>query len=221
MIIYSDSLSSLELLSSASQYKMDIDTFHCLRIIDNLASRGIRTYLQYIPSNSGIIGNHKADGIAKNASTIDQPSGRPIPNRDIYHWKLPEVLLNKNNPTLSPSPNKHLSNIYHRILSGSNRLNFLVFPHQFPNSGGKVPSSPLCRSCNLKNETIDHCLFECNMLTSTQYTLQCKMLECFKHHRISVSAKSLTDHICTQSTELNVYSFIIQLLVLKYLLQEI
>ena len=41
IMVYSDSLSSLELLSSASQYKMDIDTFHCLSIIDNLASRGI------------------------------------------------------------------------------------------------------------------------------------------------------------------------------------
>ena len=67
IIIYSDSLSSLELLSSASQYKMDIDTFLCLRIIDILASRGILTHLQYIPSHLGIIGNHKADEIAKNA----------------------------------------------------------------------------------------------------------------------------------------------------------
>jgi len=108
IINYSDSLSSLVLLSSAFHYKMDIDTFHCLRIINNLASRGIRTYFLYIPSHSGIIGNHKADEIANNALIIDQPSWRPIPIRDIYRWRLPEVLLNKNNPTLSPFPNKHL-----------------------------------------------------------------------------------------------------------------
>jgi len=90
---------------------MDIDTFHCLRIIDNLLSRGIRTYLQYVPSHSGINGKHKADEIAKSALNIDQPSGRPIPIRDIHHWRLPEVLLNKNNPTLSPFPNKQLSKI--------------------------------------------------------------------------------------------------------------
>ena len=65
VIIYSDSLSSLELVSSVSQYKMNIDTFICLRIIDNLASRGIRTHLQYILSHLGIIGNDKADEIAK------------------------------------------------------------------------------------------------------------------------------------------------------------
>ena len=65
IIIYSDSLSSLELLSSASQYKMDIDTFLCLRIIDIFASKGILTHIQYIPSHLGIIGNHKADEIAK------------------------------------------------------------------------------------------------------------------------------------------------------------
>ena len=33
--VYSDSLSSQELLSSASQYKIDIDTFHCLLRVQN------------------------------------------------------------------------------------------------------------------------------------------------------------------------------------------
>ena len=65
IIVYPDSLSSLELLSSAPQYKLDIDTYHCLSIIDNIASSGIRTYLQYIPSHSGISGNHQVDEIAK------------------------------------------------------------------------------------------------------------------------------------------------------------
>ena len=219
--IYSDSLSSLELLSSASQYKMDIDTFLCLRIIDIFASKGILTHIQYIPSHLGVIGNHKADEIAKNALNIDQPSGRPIPIRDIYHWRLTEVLLNNKNPTLSPFPSKHLSKIYHRIWSGSNGLNFQAFSYQIPNSSGKVPLSPLCRSCNLKNETIDHCLFECNMLTSVQYTQQCKMLECFKHHKIPLTAKSFADHTFLQSTELNIYFLIIQLLVSNDILQEI
>ena len=58
-------------------------TFHCLRIIDNLASRGIKTLLQYIPSHAGTSGNHKADEISKNALNIDQPSGRPIPIRHL------------------------------------------------------------------------------------------------------------------------------------------
>ena len=64
IIIYSDSLSSLELLSSA-QYRMDIDTFLCLRIIDIPATKGILTHIQYIPSHLGIFANHKADEIAK------------------------------------------------------------------------------------------------------------------------------------------------------------
>ena len=41
IIIYSGSLSSLELLPSASQYKTDTDIFHCLRIIFNLTSSSI------------------------------------------------------------------------------------------------------------------------------------------------------------------------------------
>ena len=127
IIIYSDSLSSLELLSSASQYKMDIETFLCLRIIDILASKGILTHLEYIPSN---------------ALNIDQPSGRQIPIRDTYRWGLTEVLINNKNPTLSPFPSKHLSKIYHRIRSGSIGQNFQVFSYQLPNSSGEVPSSP-------------------------------------------------------------------------------
>jgi len=42
IIDYSDSLSSLELLSSAFEYKVDLDTFHCPSIIHNLASRDIK-----------------------------------------------------------------------------------------------------------------------------------------------------------------------------------
>jgi ribonuclease HI len=91
IIVYSDSLSSLELLASAPQYKLDIDTYHCLSIIDNLASSGIKTYFQYIPSHSGISDNHQVDKIAKNAINIDQPSGRPIPIRDIYRWRLSDI----------------------------------------------------------------------------------------------------------------------------------
>ena len=142
-------MSSLELLSSASQNKMDIDTFLCLGIIDIFASKGILTHIQYIPSHFGI-GNHKADEIAKNALNIDQPSRRPIPIRDIYRWRLTEVLINNKNPTLSPFPSKQLSKIYHRIWSGSNGLNFQTFLYQIPNSSGEVPSSPLCRSCILR-----------------------------------------------------------------------
>jgi len=34
-------------------------------IISNLASRGIRTYFQYVPSHSDIIDDHEVDNIAK------------------------------------------------------------------------------------------------------------------------------------------------------------
>ena len=44
IVIYSDSLSTLELPSSASQYKIDIDTFLCLKIIDILTSKSILTH---------------------------------------------------------------------------------------------------------------------------------------------------------------------------------
>ena len=38
---------SLELLGLTSQYKLIIDTFHCLTVANALASKGIKTYLQY------------------------------------------------------------------------------------------------------------------------------------------------------------------------------
>ena len=151
---------------------------------------------------------------------IDQPSGRPIPIRDIYHWRLSELLLIKNIPLLFPFPNKHLSKIYHRIRSGSNGLNLQAFSCQLPSSSGSVPSSPLCRYCNLKNERVDHCLFECNRLSSAQYTLHFKLLKCFKRLKILLSAKSLSDCTCTQSSELNVYLLIFQLLESKDLLNK-
>ena len=130
-------------------------------------------------------------------------------------------MFNKKNPTLSPFPNKYFSKIYHRIRSGTNGLNFLAFSYQFPNSSGSVPLSPLCRYCIMNNETIDQCLFECNMLTSAQHTLQCKLLKYFKHHKISLSAKSLANYTCTQSTEIDIYHLIFELLESKDLLKDI
>ena len=44
---------------------MDVDPFYCLIIINNLASRGIRTYLKYVPSQSGITSNHQTDKLQK------------------------------------------------------------------------------------------------------------------------------------------------------------
>jgi ribonuclease HI len=126
IIVYSDSLSSLELLSSAPQYKLDIETYHCLSTIDNLASSGIRSHLQYIPSHSGTSGNHQVNEIAKNAINIDQLSGRPIPIRHFYQWRLSDIMFNKNNHNLSPFPNNHFSKIYHRIHSRTNGPNFLI-----------------------------------------------------------------------------------------------
>jgi hypothetical protein len=216
IIVYSDSLSSLELLYFASQHKIDINTLNCLCIIETLASRG---QIQYVPSHLAITGNHQADDIAKPVLNIDQPSGRPIPIRDIYCWRLSELTLNKNKPCLYLFPNKNLSKIYYRIWSGSNGQNSQAFLHQFPNSSGSIPSSLLCRHCSIINETIEHCLFECSILISAKYTLQCKLLKCFKHNKILLSAKSLADHTCTQSTELNVYPLILKLLESNDLLQ--
>jgi hypothetical protein len=164
---------------------------------------------------------HQVDEIAKNAINIDQPSGRPIPIRDIYRWRLSDVMFNKNNPNLSHFPNKDFFKMYHRIRSGTNGQHFLAFSYQFPNSSGSVPLSPLYRYCNNKNEAIDHCLFEWNTLTSAQHTLHCKLLKCFKHHKISLPAKSLSDYTCTQSTEINIYHLIFELLESKDLLKDI
>jgi hypothetical protein len=75
---------------------------------------------------------HQVDEIAKNAINIDQPSGRPIPIRDIYRWRLSDVMFNKNNPNLSHFPNKDFFKcIIEFVLEQMDNI-FLHSPISFP-----------------------------------------------------------------------------------------
>ena len=58
----------------------NIDQVDCFTyIINNLASRGIRTYFQYVPSHSDIIDDHEADKIGKILLILTRKVGDQFP----------------------------------------------------------------------------------------------------------------------------------------------
>ena len=84
-----------------------------------------------------------------------------------------------------------------------------AFSHQIPNSTDQNPSSLFCICCNIRYETIDHCLLEHNMLTPAHYTSQSKLLMYLKPQKNSSSVQNLADITCSKSTELEVCIWII------------
>ncbi|GBM34675.1 hypothetical protein AVEN_191834-1 [Araneus ventricosus] len=81
-IIYSDSLSALESMTSLHRFSHPL-TFNILELHDHLTFKGFSILLCWIPSHVGIPGNELADNLAKSA-TINLNS--PVPVKDVKNY---------------------------------------------------------------------------------------------------------------------------------------
>ncbi|GBO18540.1 hypothetical protein AVEN_206287-1 [Araneus ventricosus] len=78
-IIYSDSFSALESMTSLHRFRHPL-TFNILELHDRLACRGFSVLLCWVPSHVGISGNEHADNLAKSATDSIKC---PVPLSDI------------------------------------------------------------------------------------------------------------------------------------------
>ncbi|GBN61515.1 hypothetical protein AVEN_100217-1 [Araneus ventricosus] len=172
-IIYSDSLSALESMTSLHRFSHPL-TFNILELHDHLTFKGFSILFCWIPSHVGIPGNELADNLAKSA-TINLNS--PVPVNDVKNYiqsilhsewqaqwdrkdtiKLHSIkLLIDCWPSL---PTRKLDTILTRLRIGHTR-----FTHRHLLLG---EPAPLCTACHCQM-TVLHILIECQQ---------------FKHQRI-------------------------------------
>ena len=202
LIIYSDSKSALASISPEHSDYPDNDTSTTLVLLNQLLKQGISTKFQYIPSHMGIKGNHKADEIAKSALQLEIISGRPIPVRDVNHWRLKIYLANQCPPNLSPFTSRKDSKMYHRIRSNATGLNSQTYLYQ--NTTIPTVMSPLCRLCQTYDETINHVLFGCPVATLNHKKEWLTLSAIFKRLKLTPNIDQLTQrrHSSTDDAEL-------------------
>ncbi|GBN80168.1 hypothetical protein AVEN_180800-1 [Araneus ventricosus] len=164
-IIYSDSLSVLQALSSLHRHSHPL-AFSILDLHDRLVCTVFSILLCWVPSHVGISGNEIADTAAKNASAV---LDNPIPLKDFKHyinlalhsrWEnhFNSQSLNKLSsiePVLEPWPtltNRKADTIITRLRVGHTR-----YTHRHLLMGEQAP---MCTQCNCTMSVV-HILSEC------------------------------------------------------------
>ncbi|GBM83390.1 hypothetical protein AVEN_211456-1 [Araneus ventricosus] len=158
-IIYSDSLSALESMTSLHRFSHPL-TFNILEFHDRLACRGFSVLFCWVPSHVGISCNEHADNLAKSAT---DSLNSPVPLNDIKkylkiklhsnwqnRWNLKEankLQSIKHLITFWPSlPNRKLDTVLTRLRIGHTR-----FTHRHLLLGGsRTPlySMPMPNDCS-------------------------------------------------------------------------
>ncbi|GBN55468.1 putative RNA-directed DNA polymerase from transposon X-element [Araneus ventricosus] len=190
-IIYSDSLSALESMTSLNRFSHPL-TFNILELHDRLTTKGFTILFCWIPSHVGISGNELADNHARSATNS---LNSPVPVNDvkkyvksILHskWQAQWDLKNTNKPQSIkrlidcwPSlPIRKLDTVLTRLRIGHTR-----FTHRHLLLG---EPAPLCTACQCQM-TVLHILIECQ-----QFNLQ--RIRCFHSSCITLRDILHKDH---------------------------
>ena len=176
IVIFTDSLSTIEALESGCDASKDIT--HLTWSLHNLISRhNIKVFLQWIPAHTGISGNERADSLAKQGASLPQPEV-PVAYstcRQIIKSNSKEEWLNswssgKTGRVMYNHMSKpHLKDPINALRRGDQSLIFQLRTQHAPlnshlNRIGVIQSAA-CPLCDYPSETVEHHLFYCRKLT--------------------------------------------------------
>ena len=176
IVIFTDSLSTIEALESGSDTSKDIT--HLTWSLHNLISRhNTKVVLQWIPAHTGIPGNERADSLAKRGASLPQPEV-PV----AYSTCCQMIKSNSKEEWLNSWSSGMTGRVMHRHMTkpllkdpinvlrrGDQSLIFQLRTQHVPlnchlNRIG-VQQSAACPLCDYPSETVEHHLFYCRKLT--------------------------------------------------------
>jgi ribonuclease HI len=172
-IFYTDSLSSLEALSSPHHHSHPLIS-HILNLLDKLKSRGFSIRFCWVPSHVGIQGNEEADRAAKSASNY---MNFPLPHRDAKNY-LKVVTQEKWQRTWDTLLHNKLRSIKDRIEYWNSqqsrredvvitrlRIGHARYTHRHLLLG---ETAPTCVHCNVIM-SVKHILVECPLFNNSRF----------------------------------------------------
>ena len=176
IVIFTDSLSTIEALESGSDTSKDFT--HLTWSLHNLISRhNTRVVLQWIPAHTGIPGNERADSLAKQGASLPQPDV-PV----AYSTCRQMIKSNSKEEWLNSWASGMTGRVMYRHMTkpllkdplnvlrrGDQALIFQMRSQHVPlnyhlNRIG-VQESAACPLCDYPQETVEHHLFYCRKLT--------------------------------------------------------
>ena len=183
IVIFTDSLSSLEALKSLSTSKFAEQENRIYRTAEIIEENGFPIALQWVPSHTGVAGNEEADRAANEAHTLDtttpcplsiEEGKRKIKKAAILAWQLH---YNTKKDTLQIGVIKpticHWPWASHHNRAAETALTRLRISHIELNSylnRFNQSDSPLCQTCRTP-ETTEHYLFSCRRFSNPRRKL--------------------------------------------------
>ena len=173
LVVFTDSLSALQALQNYSNSTNKDISQLALSLHRLISTYNVQTTLQWIPGHEGLVGNERADTLAKEGSEKEQVSkvcnystAKQIIRtkfKDVWHknWKNGNTGRTMYTYVEKPKPKDGINFLNRKdqctifqLRTGHTKLNFHLnrFNPQHP---------PLCRNCNSPYETTNHVLFEC------------------------------------------------------------
>ena len=182
IVIFTDSMSTLKALLNLEFSYPGIESL-ALAVNNLLTSYDVQLTLQWIPGHCDLLGNEKADKLAKEGAKQDQPDNpasyknirRQLKNNSkeewLKRWREGETGRAVFKEMKEPNPKdginsltrKHQSAIF-QLRTGHSKLNFSL--NRFDPC-----YTPLCRNCPHPYETTEHVLFECPGLRTERESL--------------------------------------------------
>ena len=182
IVIFTDSMSTLKALLNLEFSYPGIESL-ALAVNNLLTSYDVQLTLQWIPGHCDLLGNEKADKLAKEGAKQDQPDTpasyknirRQLKNNSkeewLKRWREGETGRAVFKEMKEPNPKdginsltrKHQSAIF-QLRTGHSKLNFSL--NRFDPC-----YTPLCRNCPHPYETTEHVLFECPGLRTERESL--------------------------------------------------
>ena len=174
VVIFTDSKSILQAMETND---LDEETLQTLIIAENFkTTHSVNLKMQWIPGHTDLLGNERADKLAKQGSSKPQPP-KPVPlktTKNIIKQEYKQNWTDKWSKGMTgrkvyehlkaPKPKDDMARLKRKDQTAIFRLRTGHVPFNFHRNRFNPEVPPLCPLCDSPYETVEHVLLECREL---------------------------------------------------------